>query len=143
MKKSYSKIRHINESNQKLESEFLDEQKLLNTVRAGIEGAAKNVGTRVANAVSGDKIRLNPKLEGVSQKVKVRSEYLNKQLKFLRKELFDYNAELVLLKAQQKQEGYQDDIDAVIKQVSSYDDAIGGLITLGQDLQNSSVQYFA
>lgn len=141
MKKSYSKIRHINESNQKLESEFLDEQKLLNTVRAGVEGAAKNVGTRVANAVSGkSKIRKSPKLEGLTQKVKVRSEYLNKQLEYLKKELSEYRVELTTLKTTTPD--YSNEIDVVINRVNTYANGIDGLVTQGTNLQNSTIQYF-
>jgi hypothetical protein len=49
MAKSYSKIRHIQEINQKLEEQYLNEGKFLNTVRAGAAGAVANVGTRLDN----------------------------------------------------------------------------------------------
>ena len=141
MKKSYSKIRHINEANQKLENEFLEEQKLLNTVRAGVEGMAKNIGTRVQNAVSTkQKIRKNPKLEGLTQKVKVRSEFLNKQLEYLKKELSEYKVELTTLKTTSPD--YTKEIDQVIGQVDAYYGGIDGLVSQGTTLQNLNVQYF-
>jgi chromosome segregation ATPase len=140
--KSYSKIRHINEANQKLEREFLDEQGVLNTLKAGVQGAAKNIGTRVQNATSTkQKIRKSPKLEALTQKVKVRSEFLNKQLDFLKKELSEYKVELEQLK--KNSPNYTKEIDAVIAQVDAYYNGVDGLVTQGNNLQNSSIQYFA
>ena len=113
----------------------------MNTVRAGVEGAAKNVGTRVANAAGKGKIRKSPKLEGLAQKVKVRSEYLNKQLEYLKKELSEYRVELTTLKTTTPD--YAKEIDVVINRVNTYANGIDGLVAQGTNLQNSTIQYFA
>lgn len=140
MGKSVSKIRHIQEMNEKIEEKFLEEQKLLNTVTAGLKGATANVGARTQNALSTkQKIRKNPKLEGLTQKVKTRSEFLNKQLEFLKKELSDYNTELGELK--KTSPDYAKEIDQVVKQIGTYYSGIDNMISQGNSLQNLSIQY--
>lgn len=140
MSKSISKIRHIQEMNEKLEEKFLDEQ-LANTIKAAAKGAVANIGTRTKNALSSkQKIRKSPKLESLNVKVKTRSEFLNKQLEFLKKELSDYNQELNALKSTSPD--YAKEIDQVISQVNSYYNGIETLVGQGNNLQTLNVQYF-
>ena len=141
MKKSYSKIRHIQEVNQKIENGLLNEQKILNTVRAGIEGAAKNVATRVNNAFGDDKIRKSGKLEGVTQKVKVRSEFLNKQLEFLKTELNEYKTELATLKTENPK--YSGEVDGLLGEIQAYLNLTNSLITQVTKIQNLKINYTA
>lgn len=139
MGKSVSKIRHIQEMNEKIEEKFLEEQ-LLNTIKAGVKGAGANVGTRLQNAVSTkQKIRKSPKLESLTVKVKTRSEYLNKQLEFLKKELLEYSNELDELK--KSSPDYGKEIDQLKTQVSSYYGQIDNLVTQGNKLQTLNIQY--
>lgn len=140
MSKSISKIRHIQEMNEKLEEKFLEEQ-LLNSLKAGVKGAAANVGTRTKNALSSkQKIRKSPKLESLNVKIKTRSEYLNKQLEYLKKELSDYNNELNEMK--KTSPDYTKEIDQVIAQVNSYYSGIDNLVGQGNNLQGLNIQYF-
>jgi hypothetical protein len=145
MAKSYSKIRHIQEINQKLEEQYLNEGKFLNTVRAGAAGAVANVGTRLdnlGNAVRSKgqkKVLKNPKLEAVVKKIKVREDYLRKQLEYLKKELDEYLT--TLSEASTTTPDYKPEFDKTMAVVNQYKQSIDATLTKGDELSNYSVNY--
>jgi predicted nucleic acid-binding Zn-ribbon protein len=141
MKKSYSKIRHIQETNERLEKEFLEEQKLLNKLRAGIEGAGANIQARAGNMFGKEKIRKNPKLQGLLAKIKTRQEYLRKQLEYMTTELNEYSQELAALKTATPD--YQNEISQVENQTKAYVQSISNAIAQGDALTKFNVQYVA
>ena len=147
MRKSYSKIRHIQEANERIEENYLQEQGIFNSVKAGVAGAAKNVATRAQNlgsAISSKgqkKIPKNPKLEAVVKKVKVREDYLNKQLNFLKQELEEYKQELSAASAATPD--YKAEFDKTTGVINGYLQSINNTLAQGQSLQNYSVTYTA
>jgi chromosome segregation ATPase len=147
MKKSYSKIRHIQEANERIEENYLQEQGVFNTVRAGVAGAAQNIGTRAQNLGNAlkskgqKKIPKNPKLEAVVKKLKIREDYLNKQLNFLKQELEEYKQELS--NASTATPDYKPEFDKTISVIDGYITSIDNTLAQGQSLQSYSVTYTA
>jgi hypothetical protein len=74
MKKSYSKIRHIQETNERLEKEFLNEQK------ANLAGLGARVGTAVGNVFRKSENDKSPEIEAAFARVTSKSNQLRKQL---------------------------------------------------------------
>lgn len=145
---SYTKKRKIQELNESIEEKYFQEknekivnEQLMNTLKAGVEGAAKNIASRAKNLFSGkQKIRKSPKLEGLFQKVKVRTEFLEKNLDFMTEELNQYYDELKVLK--DKSPDYDNEIELVMSQVDTYKKLIEQVKKMGDTLQESNVTYF-
>jgi uncharacterized protein YukE len=140
--KSYSKIRHIKEANQKIEDNFLSEQKILNTVRAGLAGAGTNIKTAATNVFdSSQDIDKSRQLEGLFKKVKVRSEYLDKQLDYLTQELTQLQQKMNELGAAKP--NYADEVKTVTPMITNYVNNIANLKKVGENLRNTNIEYAA
>lgn len=70
MKKSYSKIRHIQESNQRLENNFLNEQ------NANFAGLKARVGASLGNIFTGADQDRSPAIEAAFARIKAKSDQL-------------------------------------------------------------------
>jgi hypothetical protein len=92
MNRSYSKKRHIQEVNQRLDTKFLNEknqevineqltQSMVGGAYAGTVGVIQQMGTWISNVFRGTGIRQSPELRAGFSKVKVWSKTLNMQLK--------------------------------------------------------------
>jgi len=94
MSKSVSKIRHIQEMNEKLEEKFLEEQ-LLNKVAAGVAGKAQEFKTKRENKKGETFQNKSPKLEAGLKKMQVRTKHVIEQIDYLITETDEYLRELV------------------------------------------------
>lgn len=140
MTKSYSKIRHIQEVNQRLEEQYLEEQRL-NKLKSKVKGALTGLKTRAQNlktAVSGNPQPLkNPKVEALLTKIKTRQDYLKKQLEYLSTELSQYTQELQAM----TDKGVNDPSIQQMKQLlANYQNAINQTVTQGDSLSKYTTQ---
>lgn len=74
MGKSYSKIRHMQESNQRLENNFLNEQ------NASLAGLKARVGTGVKNIFTKSENDMSPRIEAAFARVNAKGNQLRKEL---------------------------------------------------------------
>ena len=74
MSKSYSKIRHMQESNQRLENNFLNEQ------NAALAGLKARVGTGVKNIFTKSENDMSPRIEAAFARVNAKGNQLRKEL---------------------------------------------------------------
>ena len=74
MGKSYSKISHIQESNQRLENNFLNEQ------NAALAGLKARVGTGVKNIFTKSENDMSPRIEAAFARVNAKGNQLRKEL---------------------------------------------------------------
>jgi len=74
MNRSYSKIRHIQESNQRLENDFLGEQ------NANLAGLKARVGTGLKNIFRKSENDMSPKIEAAFARVTAKGNQLRREL---------------------------------------------------------------
>jgi chromosome segregation ATPase len=140
--KSYSKIRHIKEANQKIEDNFLSEQKIFNNLKAGVAGVGANLKTAATNVFdSSQDVDKSRQLEGFLKKVKVRSEYLDKQLDYLTQELGQLQEKMNELA--KTKPNYADEVKTVTPIITNYISNITNLKKIGENLRNTSITYTA
>ena len=89
MSRSYSKIRHMQESNQRLENNYLNEQ------NAALAGLRARVGTGVKNIFTKSENDMSPRIEAAFARVNAKGNQL-------RKELADFKAEYQKLYSDRK-----------------------------------------
>jgi chromosome segregation ATPase len=136
---SYSKLRHIQEVNLRLEQEHLDEQR--GNLKAKVAGLKANVGARLQNVGGATKLMQNPKLQGLLAQVKSRKTSLDKQLTYLSTELNNILTEVNQLKTTRPDFAPEaEQIETVIK---NYQTAINALLEAGKSIDTFSYQYQA
>ena len=136
---SYSKLRHIQEANLRLEQEHLDEQR--GNLKAKVAGLKANVGARLQNVGGATKLMQNPKLQGLLAQVKSRKTSLDKQLTYLSTELTNVLGETTQLKTTRPDFAPEaEQIETVIK---NYQTAINALLEAGKSIDTFSYQYQA
>jgi uncharacterized protein (DUF3084 family) len=136
---SYSKLRHIQEANLRLEQERIDEQR--GNLKAKVAGLKANVGARLQNVAGVTKLMQNPKLQGLLAQVKSRKTSLDKQLNYLNTELNNVLTEVAQLKTTRPDfvpEATQ--LETVIK---NYQAAINALLEAGKSIETFTYQYQA
>lgn len=74
MKKSYSKLRHIQETNERLEKNYLNEQ------NANLAGLKARVGTGIKNIFRKSENDMSPRIEAAFARVAAKGNQLRKEL---------------------------------------------------------------
>lgn len=141
MNRSYSKQRHIQEANSKLEKQFLEEQGVFNKIKSAVKGVQAGLQARKENIFGSNFIRQNPKLQNLVAKLKTRSEFLEKELTNMKTEVSNYITELNDLK--QKNPQYAATIDPAVTQSNTYLQSIENVIAQAAELQKFNVEYKA
>ena len=118
MSKSYSKIRHMQESNQRLENNFLNEQ------NANLAGLKARVGASLGNIFTGADQDRSPAIEAAFARIKAKSDQLYNSLTDLQKTFTDREREMYnsIQKTSGNAEQQQNIVNNLQKQVDSETD---------------------
>ena len=117
---SYSKLRHIQEANLRLEQEHLDEQnKLINTIGSKIKGAVAGAQATMRNITGkGGTFRESPKLANILAQMKNRAKAMNQQISYFGTEFQNLEQEVNSLKTNNP--SYAAEADRLMEIVKKY-----------------------
>ena len=133
---SYSKLRHIQEANLRLEQEHLFE--LRGNYKAKRAGTKANIQARLQNVAGATKLMQNPKLQGLLAQVKSRKSTLDKQLTYLNTELNNVLTEVEQLKTTRPDFAAEaGQLETVIK---TYQTAIATMLEAGKPIETFAYQ---
>jgi chromosome segregation ATPase len=133
---SYSKLRHIQEANLRLEQEHLFE--LRGNYKAKRAGTKANIQARLQNVGGTTKLMQNPKLQGLLAQVKSRKSTLDKQLTYLNTELNNVLTEVEQLKTTRPDFAPEaGQLETVIK---TYQTAIATMLEAGKPIETFAYQ---
>jgi predicted RNase H-like nuclease (RuvC/YqgF family) len=138
---SYSKLRHIQEANLRLEQQRLDEQnRLINTIGSKIKGAVAGAQTTMRNITGkGGSFRESPKLANILAQMKNRAKAMNQQISYFGTEFQNLEQEVNTLKT--KNPAYAAEADRLMEIVKKYQLAMQAAYEAGGVFLRESGEY--